>query len=237
MSENTEVNKNIVLSNDVPKEFQSDPAVFVDYVETPKRGVDKALNNQNGSVSLRADGQINISPSNAAQIKANPNGTVESISLQEIITTNKLRINSDEIIVDNHKYNRKLYDFADYKKVLDTEVSQRTGTVGGLTMLGTVLTRSWDHNLNRYVMVRRLVNIPVFSPSLGIPKVHPGLKLNSIMDSVNGMYDSIKDSAAGIDSFMESVSNTVKDRQEARDSNESLASIVTNAKNQLKEDK
>lgn len=49
------------------------------------------------------------------------------------------------------------------------------------------------------------------------------------------MYDSIKDSAAGIDGFMESVKNTVKERQEARDNNETLASVISSAKEQLKD--
>ena len=44
-------------------------------------------------------------------------------------------------------------------------------------MLGTVLVRAWEPKLQRYVLVRRLINMPVFSPNIGSPEVHPGLKI------------------------------------------------------------
>lgn len=173
------------LKNDSPLLFWKSFEDFLDETNRVSRINEKSLISGMGtSVAVKKDGQINISAGYNAEKKMSPSGNFSEISFSNTTKTNRKTIEADDLIINNHKLNNKLYELADYKKVLNNDTSSRSGVIGGLTMLGTVLTKSWDANLNRYVMIRRLVNVPVFSPSLGIPEVHPGLKITPSLQQI-----------------------------------------------------
>ena len=205
-------NKIVELTQDKPEEFSSDLEDIKDEAERTKRSLEKSLVSGSGSVAVRQDGQINLSAGNYSQIKANPNGTVETIGLQSINKANRYKIDTDDFILNNHKLNNKIYELADYKVVLEQEYPTTPKIAGGITMLGTVLTRAWDINLKRYVMIRRLVNIPLFSPSLGSTDVLPGLKITPNTEQIKEMKEAFN--TAGITSMEDIIAKNRKERQD-----------------------
>lgn len=181
----------VEIGQDSAKNFQAEFTDLVDDVKRPARGFEQSLSNKKGFVTVKKDGQVNIGSDKYAQVKTNPNGSVQDISYQREITTNRFRVEADDIIINNHKFNNKLYELSDFKRVLDTPRNNNECIAGGLTMLGTVLTKAWDSNLKRYVLIRRLINIPMFSPSLGNTDVHPGLKIKPNTSLINDMVNEI----------------------------------------------
>lgn len=177
MAEDTKL-KNVTITSENSERF-SGPRVssIKEYAECTVGGQEKSLVTDNGSVSVRSNGDIDIAAGNHAQVKLNKAfGNVEIVSSKTDIKTVNLSAETNDIIINRHKLNNKLYELADWKKVKEKTTATSDdksknvttyGTVGGITMLGTVLTRSWCEELGRYVMIRRLVNIPVFSPNIG----------------------------------------------------------------------
>ena len=96
---------------------------------------------------------------------------VHDLSNEAVFNTNNEDIRANNIFINRHKLNNKLYDYTDLKKGLHSsidkdEVNQKSGIIGRFCLFGTVLTKAWDQNLKRYVMIRRLTNMPMFSPEL-----------------------------------------------------------------------
>ena len=140
------------------------------------RGEHQAWFNKNGSVALKEDGTVSMASSTVNHLELTPGGGTYITNVETEIKTNSFSLQSEDVIVNNHKLNNKLYELADFKRVLNTY----DGTpciAGGLTMLGTVLVKAWEPNLQRYVLVRRQINLPVFSPEIGGVDVHPGLNI------------------------------------------------------------
>lgn len=166
------------------------------YVKNTTSGLESSSTTLNGdaSVAVRDTGDVTLSAGILAHISCNKQyGSIEDVCLKKSISAPTCEIFTNDLIINNHKLNSKLYELSDWKKVLEktsvtgegvtsasstdsmsvqADTSQYSsvttnGTVGGLTMLGTVLTRSWDLDLGRYVLIRRLINIPVFSPNIG----------------------------------------------------------------------
>ena len=69
------------------------------------RMTDKALINEKSgaSVSVRENGQINLSAGMYAQYKLNPSGKSVEHSMESITMTNRRRILADEIVINEHK--------------------------------------------------------------------------------------------------------------------------------------
>lgn len=181
----------VEIGQDSAKNFQSEFSDLVDDVKRPARGSEQSLSNKKGFVTVKKDGQINLGSEKYSHFKMNPNGSIQDISYQREITTNRFKVEADDIIINNHKFNNKLYELSDFKRVLNTPRNAEECIIGGLTMLGTVLTKAWEPNLKRYVLIRRLVNIPMFSPSLGNTDVHPGLKITPNTSLISDMVNEI----------------------------------------------
>lgn len=131
---------------------------------------DTGLTNVFGTISMKDGGQINISNKNN-QVKLNRNGHVQTVSKRNEVITNNEDIRTNNFFINKHKLNNKLYDYTDFKRGLhssidENEVNQKSGIIGHFCVFGTVLVKAWDHDLQRYVMIRRLANMPMFSPEL-----------------------------------------------------------------------
>lgn len=209
ISSTTTVDTNSVsITQDKPQKFESDLDLVKDLTGRLSRDGEFGFNNKNGNISLKRDGQITLSSKIDSQLKVSTNGTIESISLNNNIKTNFFRVDSDDIIVNNHKFNNKIIDLADYKQVLATDWSTDTCIAGGLTMLGTVLTKTWDTYLKRYVLIRRLANIPVFSPSLGAIDVHPGIQVTPSTERIKAMQEAFKMAGVDIDTYIKNTNSS-----------------------------
>lgn len=131
---------------------------------------DKGMVADGGSLALKDMGQVSITNRNN-QVKLNRNGHHQEVSLRHEVITNNEDIRANNIFINRHKLNNKLYDYTDFKKGLHSsidkdEVNQKSGIIGRFCLFGTVLTKAWEPNLKRYVMIRRLTNMPMFSPEL-----------------------------------------------------------------------
>lgn len=177
-----------------------------------ERGLDKNIKNANGSVTTKKDGSIALSSGHAAHIQLSPEGIEAHASPYAGAKHNTYSIDARDVIINNHKLNNKLYELADFKKVLDG-YDNTTRIAGGLTMLGTVLVKAWEPNLKRYVLVRRQINIPIFSPSIGGYEVPQGLNLTPNMDAIQKMMNQIN--TTGISSYAQLATQLEQKRQEA----------------------
>ena len=131
---------------------------------------DKGMVADGGSLALKDMGQVSITNKNN-QLKLNRNGHHQEVSLRHEVITNNEDIRTNNIFINRHKLNNKLYDYTDFKKGLHSsidkdEINQKSGIIGRFCLFGTVLTKAWEPNLKRYVMIRRLTNMPMFSPEL-----------------------------------------------------------------------
>lgn len=217
--------KSVTIKQDIPQEFESDLNLVKDAAERISRDGEFGFNNQFGNVTLKRDGQINISSGIDSQIKASSNGTIESISLNNFIKANIMKIEMDDMIINNHKFNNKIIELADFKNVLNTETAiEKNKVVGGMTMLGTVLTKTWDKYLKRYVLIRRLVNIPVFSPSMGATDVHPGLQITPSTERIKEMQAAYKNSGLDMENYLKSIENANISTNKANTENNNVES-------------
>jgi len=142
-----------------------------------KRGEERGLINEKtgSSVVVRENGQINLSAGHYAQYKINPSGKSIEQTLESSIITNRRRMTIDELVVNDHKFNPQLWELTDFKKI-NLPTNEAT-IVGNLCMSGTVLTKSWDFNLKRYVLIRRPWRGPVFSNLLNVPTIKSSMHI------------------------------------------------------------
>lgn len=132
------------------------------------RRVDKGfVNDKTGaSVGVRENGEVVVAASNTAQYKINPeSGAATEVTLQSNTITNRKNIVADEIVINRHKMNPQLVNLADIKQM----PGDPDKAMGNLTMFATVLVKAWEPHLNKYVMIRRLARMPMFSPELNMP--------------------------------------------------------------------
>lgn len=144
---------------------------FEERMKRINRSVDHMLGNSNGALSIKGDsGSITLS-NKYAQINMNPGGNIETKALLQTNISNRFKIETDDIIINHHKLNNKFYELTDFKEVNKStidkdEINIKSGVAGHFCVLGTVLTKSWDIALGKYVLVRRIANIPMFSPEM-----------------------------------------------------------------------
>ena len=162
------------------------------------RGSHQVLCSENGSIALKDDGTISLASDTVNHFEMDNGGNLSMVNVDTSIKTNSFSLESDDVVVNNHKLNQKLYELADFKQVIDT-YDGTPRIAGGLTMLGTVLVKAWEPNLKRYVLVRRQINIPVFSPSIGGPNVHPGINVTPDTEFIRKFKKSLN--MSGISSY------------------------------------
>lgn len=169
-----------------------------DTAQYAPRGSHQVFNSENGSVALKDDGTISFAAGTVSHMELDPGGNLTIENVDTSIKTNFLSIGADDIVINNHKLNQKLYELADFKKIKNT-YDGSTQIAGNLAMLGTVLVKAWEPNLERYVLVRRQINIPVFSPDIGGAEVNPGLNITPDTEFIRKFRKALNRS--GISSF------------------------------------
>lgn len=141
------------------------------------------VNSDGNNASIRiTDNNINQSASQDSQIKlSDQKNTFQSFEEQH--TTNRFKLDTYEIIVNGHKLNSNLWEYSDMKAFKD--MYGGTHAIGNFTVLGTILTPSWDDMLHKYVLMRRLCRMPLFSPKTNVPEI---LKTLNIDDPTKVAY-------------------------------------------------
>ena len=213
--ESTEVslsNDVITIPQEIFPEFRSNIELIQKEAYYRDRELEKTMKTGRGSISIKKDGSVSASSSHFSHMQLTPKGIAAQTSPYLGIKNNTHSVDSKDHIINGHKLNNKLYELADFKKVLDG-YDQTPSIVGGLTMMGTVLVKAWEPNLKRYVLVRRLINIPMFSPSLGSLESPKGLKSVPNMNTIKDMMDNIN--MTGISSYAQLSSMLEEQRKEA----------------------
>lgn len=84
------------------------------------------------------------------------NGSITDVSLQHNTKTVRNNVACSDFIINNHKMNSYLYEITNMKKMQNT-------AIGNFTVMGTVLVKTYDPNLEKWVLIRRQVRVPMFS--------------------------------------------------------------------------
>lgn len=185
-SKSGEKSKNVVKNGEIkvaieptePKNFNPKLSDLQDKAMNLSRMSEQGIiNEKTGSaVVVREDGQINLSTSKYSQFKLSPNGRTQSISLENVVTTNRQKFSTDEFIINEHKMNPQLWEYTDFRK--SELLTNQNAIVGNLCMMGSVLVKAWEPNLKRYVMIRRPWRGPIFGSQLNVPDILTSLKVN-----------------------------------------------------------
>lgn len=144
---------------------------------TPDRQKDKGVvNSETGSsVTINKQGNVTIAASNNVQYKMNyASGLAREISLQSDTITNRKRIKADEIVVNQHKLNPQFYELTDMKELY----YDPNYAIGNLTINSTVLVKSWEPNLEKWVLIRRPIRTPLFFNELDLPRAPQDMDLD-----------------------------------------------------------
>ena len=121
-------------------------------------GNDKGTIGKDGATTIiKSDNTVNTAAGLYAQRNTNgSNGNITDYSLQHNIKTVRANVSCSDLIVNNHKMNSYLYEITNMKKLKNT-------AIGNFTVMGTVLVKTFDPNLEKWVLVRRQVRVPMFS--------------------------------------------------------------------------
>lgn len=132
------------------------------------------------SVTLREDGSISINAEEISNLTVLKDKIIKTTT-ESVSISNREIIESDEIIINNQKMNRQLLDLSDNKVLFDNE----NDAIGNLMISGTVLVKTWEPNLNKYVLMRRKIRTPMFSSKLNYPTAPELMSL--MVDPINNI--------------------------------------------------
>lgn len=140
---------------------------FEDRSLNANRSVDKGFVNTstNSSILISESGNVTVAASKNIQYKLNyASGLAKEISYESQTVTNRKNIKTDEIIVNNHKFNPQFYELTDMKILFQNSDL----AIGNLTVDANVLVKTWDSNLEKWVLIRRPMRTPLFMNALGV---------------------------------------------------------------------
>jgi hypothetical protein len=152
-----------------------------DRSENADRSKEKGLVNDKtgGSILIDQSGNVTIAASKTVQYKMNySQGQVTEVSIQSNTITNRKNIQTDEIVMNKHKLNPQLWQLTDMKRYQ----GDPTSGIGNLTINGTVLVKTWEPTLEKWVLIRRSIRTPIFSNVLPIPDAPTAMGLNDATD-------------------------------------------------------
>ena len=178
MNEAASKNLSLTIEQKQPKDFAPKLASVRDKASNLDRTKDKGLVNENGgraSVSVR-ENKINTAASPQANSKVDGNSNqIINISYEEKSITNRRSLELDELSINGHKINTNLWEYTDFKVYKDQLGNSHI--VGNFCLNGTVLVRAWDHQLGRYMLIRRPARLPMFSNLLNVPEIDESLNI------------------------------------------------------------
>ncbi|MBP3197623.1 MAG: hypothetical protein J6N21_11535 [Butyrivibrio sp.] len=172
-----------------PEEPHENTIADIDRMQkNSNRSDDKCMINEKSgsSVRVRKNGQINLAAGKYAQYKISPEGRTVETAMESVSVTNRRRIMSEEVVINDHKLNPQLWELTDMKQV--TLPGNQSGLVGNFCVYGTVLVKAWEPDLKRYMLIRRPCRMPMFSNQLNLPKIMPELGINDPLEFDEDIY-------------------------------------------------
>lgn len=150
--------------------------------ENANRNLDRGFVNENNGSStiIGEDGDFVVASGKNIQYKMNvKSGKSTQISYHSLEITNKKEIKTDELVFNKHKLNPQLWELTDYKRYN----GDPTSAMGNLMMGGTVLVKTWEPTLKKWVLMRRPIITPVFSKKISAPDAPKAMGLSSDISS------------------------------------------------------
>lgn len=139
--------------------------------------------NSGASIVARDDGNINLTSDKYTQIKIDKNASaIIETSLSSSENTVIKEINAIDIKVNKHKFNNQLIELTDFRNV-------NGNIIGNIMMNGTVLVKTWEPSLEKWVLIRRPISTSMFSSRLNIPSTPEQLEIDlNIMEDIKKYY-------------------------------------------------
>lgn len=138
----------------------------------PDRIKDWAMRRGTSSIVMKENTSVAMAVGNSSKLSVD-NGTINAVSNTHRIKANRIDLNFDEILFNGHKLNNRIFELADFRELQDKPGS----VVGDFMVKGTVLVKSWEPNLGRYVLIRRDIIMPLFGQNTTLVEIAEGLKL------------------------------------------------------------
>ena len=126
----------------------------------PDRSNDWSIKRGIASIVMKFGKAIGLSIGNDTKFSID-RGSISSISQTHRIKANRIYLDCDELIINGHKLNNRIIELADFRELPDKPNS----IIGDFMVRGTVLVKSWEPNLGRYVLIRREIFMPLFGQS------------------------------------------------------------------------
>lgn len=156
---------NILIKNKKSGDAENAVQQYKEKQLYPKRGAETAIvGDSSSSLIFREDGDIAITAGELANITIGKDKIIK-VATESVSISNRNIIESDEIVINNQKINQQLLSLSDTKVLFDNE----SDAIGNLMVAGTVLVKTWEPSLNRYVLIRRKIRTPIFSSKLNAP--------------------------------------------------------------------
>lgn len=158
----------------------------------PDRSNDWSIKRGIASIVMKFGKAIGLSIGNDTKFSID-RGSISSISQTHRIKANRIYLDCDELIINGHKLNNRIIELADFREFPDKPNS----IIGDFMVRGTVLVKSWEPNLGRYVLIRREIFMPLFGQSTTSVEIAPGLKIKDPTKLVTDFAPFTKSMLAG----------------------------------------
>ena len=158
----------------------------------PDRSNDWSIKRGIASIVMKFGKAIGLSIGNDSKFSID-RGSISSISQTHRIKANRIYLDCDELIINGHKLNNRIIELADFRELPDKPNS----IIGDFMVRGTVLVKSWEPNLGRYVLIRREIFMPLFGQSTTSVEIAPGLKIKDPTKLVTDFAPFTKSMLAG----------------------------------------
>ena len=158
----------------------------------PNRSNDWSIKRGIASIVMKFGKAIGLSIGNDTKFSID-RGSISSISQTHRIKANRIYLDCDELIINGHKLNNRIIELADFREFPDKPNS----IIGDFMVRGTVLVKSWEPNLGRYVLIRREIFMPLFGQSTTSVEIAPGLKIKDPTKLVTDFAPFTKSMLAG----------------------------------------
>lgn len=158
----------------------------------PDRSNDWSIKRGIASIVMKFGKAIGLSIGNDTKFSID-RGSISSISQTHRIKANRIYLDCDELIINGHKLNNRIIELADFRELQDKPNS----IIGDFMVRGTVLVKSWEPNLGRYVLIRREIFMPLFGQSTTSVEIAPGLKIKDPTKLVTDFAPLTKSMLAG----------------------------------------
>ena len=142
-------------------------------------GNDKGIIGKNGATDIIKSDNVKVTAAGmyTQRIVNGDIGNITDESLQHNVKTVRANVSCSDLIINNHKMNSYLYEITNMKKLQNT-------AIGNFTVMGTVLVKVYDFNLEKYVLIRRQVRVPMFSNILDPYAIDERLDIPDSKDTI-----------------------------------------------------